>query len=187
LAADIDHFVPISIEVAKTFDWTNFVWVCPVCNRSKGSRFPIDDIGSALLINPTVEDPWKHLFLDSDTGVLAPRYLEEGYDIKGEATLQVLAPVNHEPAIEGRARALRHLRDAIKRIPPSSDSFGDDLSNLRREVREDDYGVAAWFALWEGSQEADISEFRERNHVAWRKFVIASLLARYGPKLDVPR
>ena len=104
LAADVDHFTPISTEISKTFDWKNFVWVCPVCNRSKGGRFPVDDIGSALLINPTIEDPWKHLVLDSGTGVLAPRYVADAYDIRGETTLRILTPINFEPAIEGRAR-----------------------------------------------------------------------------------
>jgi 5-methylcytosine-specific restriction endonuclease McrA len=179
-AADIDHFVPISIRIDSAFRWKNFVWVCTACNRSKGGRFPVDGDDLALLINPTIEDPWAHLIIDPDTGVLAPRFTKGEFDAKGEVTLDILSPVNNEPTIEGRLRTIRRLREAIRRVPESQAPFYDELRNLCREVREDDYGVAAWFALWEGSREPVVSELRDRNKVAWQKFVRTSQTIRYG-------
>jgi len=180
LGADIDHFVPISVTVNKTFDWRNFVWVCPVCNRLKGDRFPLDAAGFALLINPTIEDPWEYLILDIDTGVLAPRYNQGMFDVKAEATLKVIPSITYEAAEEGRSRSVRRIREAVKRIPDSSQPLDEELRELFRAVREDDYGVASWFALWEGRNEADMVDLRRRNPQAWNRFVAAAQSARYG-------
>jgi len=59
---DIDHFWPKVPYPERTFVWENLLWVCAGCNRKKGPRFVLDDQGTPLLIDPTAEDPWNHLF-----------------------------------------------------------------------------------------------------------------------------
>jgi 5-methylcytosine-specific restriction endonuclease McrA len=87
LGADVDHFAPVAHQFGMTFTWENMLWVCPVCNRKKGRRFPTGPNGQPLIMNPAREDPWQHLVLDTSTGVLAPRFVIDGPDPIGEATL----------------------------------------------------------------------------------------------------
>lgn len=187
LAADVDHFVPISVNFKNAFSWRNFIWVCPVCNRCKGKRFPLDPTtASPLLINPTREDPWIYFILDTDTGVLAPRYRVDDFDIKGTVTLKILAPINYEPATEGRKRVVERIREAVSSIPNSDSSPKDICNSLRRllrEVRQDDYGVAAWFGLWDGKTEREFQDLSVRNAAAWRRFVQYCATTRYGGNL----
>jgi 5-methylcytosine-specific restriction endonuclease McrA len=184
LAADVDHFVPISVNFNSTFQWKNFIWVCPVCNRHKSNRFPVDSMtGIQLLINPTNEDPWIHLILDTDTGVLAPRYWLGNFDMKGTVTLEILEPINYEAAIEGRMRTVTRLREVVSQVPGNGSSpraVSDGLRRLFAEVRYDDYGVSAWFGLWDGKDEREFRELSTRNPDAWRHFVRYSAKARYG-------
>ena len=183
LAADVDHFVPITIDFNSTFRWTNFIWVCPVCNRFKGNRFPYDSSGRPLLINPTREDPWSYFMLDTDTGVLAPRYRLDDFDIKGAVTLEVLQPINYEAAVEGRMRTIVRLREAGSILPgedSSSKAISDGLRRLLGEVRHDDFGVSAWFGFWDGKDESEFRELSIRNPTAWRHFVRYCYKVRYG-------
>lgn len=183
LAADVDHFVPISVDINGTFIWKNFIWVCPVCNRYKSNRFPYDSTGYPLLINPTNEDPWAHLILDIDTGVLAPRYGLDDFDAKGTITLKILEPINYEAAVEGRMRTITRLREATSLLPSedsSSEAISHGLRKLLDEVRHDDYGVSAWFGIWDGGSEPEFRELRDRNVTAWRHFVRYCYKVRYG-------
>lgn len=187
LAADIDHYIPITVDFGDTFDWKNFLWVCPVCNRKKGNRFPRSASLGPLLINPTREDPWSFLSLDTDTGVLAARFKEGDFDARGEATLAVLEPINYEAAVEGRMTTITRLREAIDGIP-SDDSparqINMSLKRLLEEVRRDDYGVSAWFGLWDGQSDPDFVDLAARNEAAWKRFVRYSHTVRYGSRRD---
>jgi hypothetical protein len=121
--------------------------------------------------------------MDTDTGWLAPRYWPENYDPKGTATLEILKPVNHESATEGRMRIIRRLRDAASAIPgdgSTSKAINDNLKKLLDEVRQDDYGVSAWFAIWDGRDEDEFHDLRIRNAAAWWRFVRSSVNTRYG-------
>jgi 5-methylcytosine-specific restriction endonuclease McrA len=183
-ATDIDHFIPMSVDYGKTFRWKNFIWVCTPCNRCKGNRFPRDAAtGSDLLIDPTKEDPWAYLIMDTDTGWLAPRYRLGNYDPKGNATLEILEPINHESATEGRMRIITRLRDAVSAVPGDGSSrkaIDDNLRKLLGEVQQDDYGVSAWFAIWDGKDEDEFRDLSVRNAIAWRRFVRSSINSRYG-------
>lgn len=63
----IEHYRPKSKYPAKTFDWSNLVLACGVCNGSghKGDAFPLkaDD---GPLINPCAEEPARHLSFGYD-------------------------------------------------------------------------------------------------------------------------
>ncbi|MGW6740277.1 HNH endonuclease signature motif containing protein [Streptomyces sp. NPDC055025] len=173
-SADVDHFVPIGIDFTKAFKWVNFIWVCPECNRRKGKRFPLDSTGAPLIIDPTRVDPWDHLILDTATGYLAPRFLDDDFDPKGEATLDVLSCINFEAVTEGRKRVIRRYYEAIDRILEASDS-STQFAGLAREVREDEYGVSGWFALREGATEEKFLQLRKNSPHCWRKFVRLAL------------
>ena len=45
--AEVDHFFPTSLdgEAQFVFDWNNYIWSCPSCNRLKGNAYPF--------LNPT--------------------------------------------------------------------------------------------------------------------------------------
>ncbi|GAB0171660.1 AAA family ATPase [Lysinibacillus sp. CTST325] len=77
-------------------EWSNYLVICPECNRNKSNRFPIDgDFCSVysdsvelnqekrLLINPTRDFPEKHFTYDEDYMII-PRTL------KGEITIALL-------------------------------------------------------------------------------------------------
>lgn len=174
-SADVDHFVPIAVDYTKAFNWENFIWVCPECNRRKGKRFPRDASGRPLIIDPTRLDPWDHLILDTATGLLAPRFFGDDFDPKGEATLDVLSCINFEAVTEGRVRVIRRYCEAVDRILEKNGSFVT-LSGLAREVREDEYGISGWYAFREGALEERFAQLKERYPDCWRTFVrIAAL------------
>ncbi|MGF1342891.1 HNH endonuclease signature motif containing protein [Streptomyces flavovirens] len=172
-SADVDHFVPIAIDFTKAFRWANFIWVCPECNRRKGKRFPLDPSGAPLIIDPTRVDPWDHLILDTTTGLLAPRFLDDDFDAMGEATLDVLSCINFESVTEGRKRVVRRYYEAIDRVLEASGPKA--FAALAREVEEDEYGVSGWFALREGASEDKFIQLRESYPNCWRTFVRLAL------------
>lgn len=99
----VDHFEPIARNPFRTFEWLNHLLACSFCNSNqKGSRFPIDDEGRPLLIDPTVEDPFDHLALSLAVGEYRPR------TPKGSETIGVLA-LNRAVLVQGR----QHARDVI--------------------------------------------------------------------------
>jgi 5-methylcytosine-specific restriction endonuclease McrA len=174
LGADIDHFMPITGSPDKAFHWNNHLLVCSPCNRAKGSKFPTDNHGSPLLIDPTVADPWSFLYLDTQTAVIAERYDSNGPSAVGSTTLEIIRPINFESAIEGRARTIRRLQGAARAlVAPDPDST--QLRDLWDEVAGDDYGVARWFAIWDGADEDPFAIMKNRFPARWRRFVRLSL------------
>lgn len=168
-AGDVEHFKPIDLYLSLTFDWRNLFLVCAECNRAKSAQFPLAPDGQPLLLDVTLDDPWRHLSLESDTGYLAPQYAPDGTaDPRGEAVLSVLAPLNDEAVVKGRRRAVRALRSAMLQTTPA-----DPLSwkRLVEAVRQDDYGLAAWFASADGAGDAGVAHLRTQSPNLWRRFV----------------
>lgn len=101
LGADIDHFDPLSRSPLRTFDWLNHLLACSVCNsHQKRDRFPVDEDGRPLLVDPTSEDPFDHLLLSLSVGeyrALTP---------KGTATIEVFG-LNRALLVRGREQARR--------------------------------------------------------------------------------
>jgi uncharacterized protein (TIGR02646 family) len=170
LGADVEHFVPITVDPHLTFSWNNLLWICTNCNRKKGDRSPFED-GMRVLVDPTRDDPWRHVTLASPTGILAPRFLTPTeVDRRGERTLDVLDTLNREPLAEGRARAMRRLKEAVESVVGSKGLDMDSNAKLSTAIREDDYGISRWFAQWEGSQESPFYELQNLTRY-WRRFV----------------
>ena len=61
VGTDIDHFFPRSDYPHRTFTWANHLLACADCNRRKNSSFPVDQDGTPVLLEPTVDDPREHL------------------------------------------------------------------------------------------------------------------------------
>lgn len=170
-ASDVDHFKPIASYHKLTFAWSNFMWVCTPCNRKKGAKFPVDTNGHPLLIDPTKVDPWKHLTLDTESGVIAPRYMGDGFDLFGDKTLETLPTINYEAVAEGRKRICRRVRAAVDvvNVDPTREAINDLLS----EVSQDDVGVSRWFGFWEGAGEPEMVVLKQTRHRIWRRFLRA--------------
>jgi uncharacterized protein (TIGR02646 family) len=89
-ATDIEHFWPKSKYPERAFSWANYVLACSGCNsNSKREKFPLDEAGAPLLIDPTVEDPREHLVLSVRTGKYLPRTRQGQESRKGQESIEV--------------------------------------------------------------------------------------------------
>jgi hypothetical protein len=93
----LEHRWPRSRYPERTLCWENLYFVCGKCNGHKLARFPLDDRGEPLLIDPTAEDPANHLVLSPRQGELI---VKDGSP-KGRMTLDVLK-LNRWELVRGR-------------------------------------------------------------------------------------
>jgi uncharacterized protein (TIGR02646 family) len=110
----IEHFFPKSKYIDLTFEWTNLLLSCDVCNDAnhKGANFPLDHEGNPLLIDPTDEitDPNAHLeFIWDAVAGLASIY---GRDQRGE-TVETTFDLN---GVRGRKALVDHRSKYVKRL-----------------------------------------------------------------------
>jgi uncharacterized protein (TIGR02646 family) len=132
LAAEIDHVRPKSLYPGSVFVWSNFLWVCPRCNKLKSDRFGIikgEQIervprgsrahppdGDPALIDPRKEDPLDFLWLDLDTFALAPLHGLPGLAFeRAEFTWRTLK-LNEDALVCQRHNAYYILRTRSSRI-----------------------------------------------------------------------
>ncbi|MFC3898820.1 HNH endonuclease [Lentzea rhizosphaerae] len=105
---DVDHFEPVARNPLRTFDWLNHLLACSGCNsHQKGERFPVDDDGDPLLIDPSSEDPFDHLLLTLSLGVYRP------LTPKGQATIDVCG-LNERGLPKGRMHARKVVGLALR-------------------------------------------------------------------------
>jgi hypothetical protein len=105
LGTDIDHFEPMSHAPVKTFEWLNHLLACSFCNSNqKRDSYPRDLSGKVLLIDPTSEDPSRHLLLILSNGEY--RALTH----QGQTSIDVFG-LNRADLARGRAGAF-HTRRA---------------------------------------------------------------------------
>ncbi|MFC8841823.1 HNH endonuclease [Streptomyces griseoincarnatus] len=98
---DIDHFEPVRENPLRTFDWSNHLLACSLCNSHlKRDVFPMAADGSPLLIDPSSEDPAAHLHLSLATGV----YMD--LTNRGKETIKVFG-LNRGILVRGRLNAYR--------------------------------------------------------------------------------
>ena len=109
LGTDIDHFEPISSAPMRTFEWLNHLLACSFCNSNqKRNSYPRDLSDKALLIDPTSEDPSRHLVLTLSNGeyrALTP---------KGQVSIDVFG-LNRADLTRGRAGAFHTRRATLCR------------------------------------------------------------------------
>ncbi len=170
---DIDHFWPKADYPERTFVWENLVLACSGCNRPKGRVFGFDAQGIPLLIDPTVTDPWDHLFYDSRTGNVTARFQDDGRpDALGEFTVErSRLPLNIEAVTDGRSIAQRNIERCIDRFEASMAAGGRQLSaetELETCLEDNDqYGLGTWFVTRDGRDEPRFVRMRQAFPETW--------------------
>lgn len=160
------------------FEWRNLFYACDYCVKAKGNHFPVegdradfratfDEVikqESALLIDPTAEDPSKHLsfLIDGSVTALSP---------KGFETISIFALnrpeleserkhiINEMISILDSRASYRPLDTWVNSTRPH---FGAALQVLKRIAR-------AWLpnrSPIRGSGDVFVSNFNERLHLA---------------------
>ncbi|WP_221938469.1 HNH endonuclease [Mycobacterium sp. KBS0706] len=76
---DVEHFVPKSLDPARTFDWNNLILACEICNQSKSDIDPHIN----FIINPYITDPGDHLIFSG------PLIFSKGTP-QGKSTIRIL-------------------------------------------------------------------------------------------------
>lgn len=130
----IEHFWPKSTYPHRAFDWLNYLIICALCNSNKGSRFPQDDSGRPLLLDPSDEDPLDHMALSPTTGSLLP------LSPKGRTTVEII-DLDREILVKGRAYAWTALEGLISEYA-SLRRTGDDKRSARIEETVRNYPFA---------------------------------------------
>jgi uncharacterized protein (TIGR02646 family) len=164
--AEIDHFWPITPYHERAFRWDNMLWLCGACNRKKGNRFALDENRDPLLIDPTAEDPWDHLFFDSHTGNITARFSNNVPSAKGNHTTDSrILPLNIEAVTNGRLRVARNLKRFVSAFL-NTDLCGEDefLDSIRDN---DDYGLTIWYFARDGSEEPPFCDLKKRSPRIW--------------------
>ncbi len=110
----IEHFFPKSVYIDLTFEWSNLLLSCDICNDAnhKGTKFPLDSNGNPLLINPSdgITDPNMHFeFAWDDVAGLASVY---GRDQRG-TSVETIFDLN---GIRGRKELIDHRSKHVKRL-----------------------------------------------------------------------
>ncbi len=110
---DIGLFRPFSLYgIEAELDWNNYVYSCTVCNRNKGSTFPLADERlqskipyelalhqTPLLLNPRVDEPAEHFAYNMDGKMI-------GLTERGRATIEIL-DLNRDALLHARQREYR--------------------------------------------------------------------------------
>jgi uncharacterized protein (TIGR02646 family) len=164
--SDIEHFWPKTPFSERLFKWPNLLLCCGECNGFKGSQFPLQG-GQPLLIDPTDEDPWRHLDFDPDTGNLAARFDPQAsaYSVKGERTVEVLKLDRREALAAGHLktwnRLVRIVREHMANPAPDGAALAMAL------IDADEHGLLGWCFDGAGHNESPFRELRERTPQVW--------------------
>lgn len=171
-AADVEHFWPKSLYPQKTYDFGNFLLVCPECNRKKSNQFPLHSGSLPSLINPMFDDPWDVLFFVPTTGLLDARITGQGPDGKvlreerGVATLTILGEIlNSTPLLEGRKESWKNLVKVLGELLASD----ADLPARQREIfgSADTFGLGEFILNREGKENEQVKYLRNSSPTRW--------------------
>ncbi len=82
---EAEHYVAKTVRPDLTFEWTNLLPVCRLCNGAKR-----DADHGGMLLKPDVDDPESMLWLHPDTGKLQPKSgLDDAVRLRVERTLEL--------------------------------------------------------------------------------------------------
>ncbi|MDO9230044.1 MAG: retron system putative HNH endonuclease [Syntrophales bacterium] len=103
----IEHFKPKSTFPELTFEWTNLLLSCPICNgpECKGDCFPVVSEGGPL-INPCDDTPAEHFEFVFDTAAKLASVI--GKTIRGQTTEKILG-LNRVDLREYRSKVVMTL------------------------------------------------------------------------------
>jgi uncharacterized protein (TIGR02646 family) len=129
----IEHYRPKAKYPKLAFTWTNLVLACGVCNGSehKGDAFPLKAEGGPL-INPTAEDPAKHLSFEYDP--VAKLASVRGKTTRGDTTTKCLG-LNRKDLRTYRSSCIKKLWFIAQRAASDSEArqLLDDAAEASHE------------------------------------------------------
>lgn len=127
------------------YEWKNLLYVCSQCASAKANYFPVkgarstllcswedaQEVERSLLLNPTEDQPWKHLRFYWDGFV-------SGLSKKGKFTIEILQ-LNSSFLISARSKAFNNFIDQLRVIIKSrSDSITEgDLKKLGSYIEQE--------------------------------------------------
>lgn len=79
---EIDSYLPKS-KYSEEGGLENYVLSCPICNRIKGCKVPIDDKGKVLILHPYKDAYWTEIQINEDG-------IAEGKTEAGKNTVQIM-------------------------------------------------------------------------------------------------
>lgn len=166
--ADIEHFRPKAVYPKRMYLWPNLLLCCTECGRFKGNKFPMSG-KQALLIDPTREDPWKHLDFDPVTGNISARFdLQlDDWSTKGTTTVEVLKLDRREALSAGYLKTLRHLSDIVQRALLGGAIAAPALITELKNA--DDHGLLAWCLSDRGQTIPPFNDLHQRHPAVWRQ------------------
>lgn len=163
---DIEHFWPKTPYPERMFRWPNLLLCCTECGRFKGDRFPVEN-GEPMLVDPTADDPWRHLDFDPGTGNIAARFDAQANDwsARGMKTVEVLQLDRREALNASYKKTWRRLRS---RFETAIQDAAPDPAVLATDLREaDDHGLLGWCLTGTGHHIAPVSTFRQQHPGVW--------------------
>jgi len=163
---DIEHFRPKTSYPSWMYVWPNMLLCCTDCGRIKGDEFPLDENQQALLIDPSVEDPWQFIDFDPDTGILTARFdaVKNDYCAKGVETVRVLELDRREAMAEGYKKSYKRLNALLQDRLDRGD-FSDLPQSL---VDDDDHGLLGWCLQAAGQNEPPFKTLRDNHPMIWQ-------------------
>ena len=119
---EIEHFWPKGAYDDKRNLWTNLLLACDLCNRHKGNKFPLDNLGQPLVIDPTSDDvnPESELtFFTKFNNVDEYRLLGQAVRVpgsaRGETTIEVVGLSRNHHSKERRRHFVQVLLPWLER------------------------------------------------------------------------
>jgi hypothetical protein len=117
---DVEHIVPKSTAVEKTFEWENLTLACDVCNGNKSNDFGNHE----SFVDPYKVEPSEHFFF------AGPMILPLPTSDPGLLTESVLK-LNRVPLVEKRIEKIESLNALVRNFAKTQDT------NLREVLRKD--------------------------------------------------
>jgi hypothetical protein len=163
--SQVEHYRPLSVFPQHALEYSNFLWVCDICNRSyKGSRFPPDTEPGAQILNPLEDTVWEHFFLDEQFGRLLPKHdpLTDVPNARAESTRKVVGVdrENLQLRRKHRLRSLKRQATILLEEVRAKSATREEAQNLLQEWREECFqaDVADYFLNGPGRA---VEPFRE--------------------------
>jgi energy-coupling factor transporter ATP-binding protein EcfA2 len=135
------------------YEWFNIYLVCPICNRLKGSRFPIEGVPAGpfadrdalaeekpLLLDPCLDDPDHHLAFSENGSIGSLTH-------RGTITIQTLG-LNREPLCQARARVIEHAKNIFEAALHKAKTRNSEIERLLDPKKEYTAAIRQCLASW---------------------------------------
>lgn len=126
--AEVDHFFPVAKDTAAAFiyNWENYIWSCPMCNRKKSNHLE--------LLNPCEFADVEHLYFNKHSG----KYLlfkKANSDIREKYNNTVsFTYINGKNKPKKRKRMVDDLEDKLRALKIKFDNYMTVKSSKRPSI-----------------------------------------------------